>query len=220
MGACTTSNLGESPCSFAFTNLTVSKSPGWKRFLEDAATKYEMHVYTMGTRAYAEEVCAAIDPDKKIFGGRLLSRDESGSLTQKSLQRLFPCDTSMVVIIDDRADVWEWSPNLIKVIPCRYTRYDPRSLIHALHRRFFCRHWRYQLILSPKNPATWPSGNTGESTARSGNPARDRTDSYTGGGRKSGVGNYRCHIGKLLDPRSPSRRASFGQETGRIGGLS
>lgn len=24
----------------------------------------------------------------------------------------------MVVIIDDRADVWEWSPNLIKVIPC------------------------------------------------------------------------------------------------------
>ena len=27
------------------------------------ATKYEMHVYTMGTRAYAEEVCKAIDPD-------------------------------------------------------------------------------------------------------------------------------------------------------------
>ena len=43
------------------------------------AEKYEMHVYTMGTRAYAEEVCAAIDPDSKIFGGRLLSRDESGS---------------------------------------------------------------------------------------------------------------------------------------------
>ena len=93
-----------------------------------------MHVYTMGTRAYAEEVCAAIDPNERIFGGRILSRDESGSkcpiwclldhrscfsgLTQKSLQRLFPCDTSMVVIIDDRADVWEWSPNLIKVIPC------------------------------------------------------------------------------------------------------
>lgn len=40
-------------------------------------------------------------------------------LTQKSLRRLFPCDTSMVVIIDDRADVWEWSPNLLKVIPCQ-----------------------------------------------------------------------------------------------------
>ena len=99
-----------------------------------------MHVYTMGTRAYAEEVCAAIDPDGKFFGGRLLSRDESGStylsyhynrfqtkkaylifigMTQKSLERLFPVDTSMVVIIDDRADVWGWNANLVKVIPCK-----------------------------------------------------------------------------------------------------
>jgi RNA polymerase II subunit A-like phosphatase len=44
--------------------------------------KYEMHVYTMGTRAYAEQVCAAIDPEGKTFGGRLLSRDESGSESQ------------------------------------------------------------------------------------------------------------------------------------------
>ncbi|KAK7023823.1 RNA polymerase II subunit A C-terminal domain phosphatase [Favolaschia claudopus] len=95
----------------------IKRRPGWEAFLEDMATKYQMHVYTMGTRAYAEKVCALIDPTGKIFGGRLLSRDESGSLTQKSLQRLFPSDTSMVVIIDDRADVWEWSPNLIKVVP-------------------------------------------------------------------------------------------------------
>ncbi|KAJ7231472.1 hypothetical protein B0H12DRAFT_1146513 [Mycena haematopus] len=95
----------------------IKRRPGWEAFLEDMATKYQMHVYTMGTRAYAEQVCALIDPTGKVFGGRLLSRDESGSLTQKSLQRLFPCDTSMVVIIDDRADVWEWSPNLIKVVP-------------------------------------------------------------------------------------------------------
>ncbi|KAI9570383.1 hypothetical protein HD554DRAFT_2321490 [Boletus coccyginus] len=95
----------------------IKPRPGLQDFLHKLSTKYEMHVYTMGTRAYAEEVCAAIDPNGRIFGGRILSRDESGSLTQKSLQRLFPCDTSMVVIIDDRADVWEWSPNLIKVIP-------------------------------------------------------------------------------------------------------
>ncbi|KAJ6601302.1 hypothetical protein DFH09DRAFT_1257841 [Mycena vulgaris] len=95
----------------------IKRRPGWQEFLEDMANKYQMHVYTMGTRAYAEQVCALIDPTGKVFGGRLLSRDESGSLTQKSLQRLFPCDTSMVVIIDDRADVWEWSPNLIKVVP-------------------------------------------------------------------------------------------------------
>lgn len=38
-----------------------------------------MHVYTMGTRAYAEKVCKAIDPGGKIFGRRILTRDESGS---------------------------------------------------------------------------------------------------------------------------------------------
>ena len=140
MVVCTISSRGE---SHPFPHLRVCKlmvhrSPGWQNFLSHVATKYEMHVYTMGTRAYAEEVCAAIDPDGKLFGGRILSRDESGSesakpftidilvrrlflgLTQKSLQRLFPCDQSMVVIIDDRADVWEWSPNLVKVIPCWY----------------------------------------------------------------------------------------------------
>lgn len=95
----------------------IKPRPGWENFFDEVSKKYEMHVYTMGTRAYAEQVCAAIDPEGKYFGGRILSRDESGSLTQKSLRRLFPCDTSMVVIIDDRADVWEWSPNLIKVIP-------------------------------------------------------------------------------------------------------
>jgi len=116
----------------------ASHRPGSQDFLRRLSSNYEMHVYTMGTRAYAEEVCAAIDSDGTIFGGRILSRDESESqylrtyyaarrlyspgLTQKSLQRLFPCDTSMVVIIDDRADVWEWSPNLIKVIPCEFVR--------------------------------------------------------------------------------------------------
>ncbi|KAI5481789.1 RNA polymerase II CTD phosphatase Fcp1 [Pseudohyphozyma bogoriensis] len=94
--------------------------PGLKKFLEDVAKIYEMHVYTMGTRAYAIEVCKVIDPGGGLFGGRILSRDESGSLTRKSLQRLFPCDTNMVVIIDDRADVWDGSPNLVKVVPYEF----------------------------------------------------------------------------------------------------
>ncbi|KAK4055668.1 CTD phosphatase Fcp1 [Microbotryomycetes sp. JL201] len=98
----------------------VKMRPGLRQFLEDVSKIYEMHVYTMGTRAYAIEVCKVIDPDGGLFGGRILSRDESGSLTRKSLQRLFPCDTSMVVIIDDRADVWDGSPNLVKVIPYEF----------------------------------------------------------------------------------------------------
>jgi hypothetical protein len=79
--ACTTLNLGKL-CHSLFSCDSYKNAlqrPGWKDFLRNIAAKYEMHVYTMGTRAYAEQVCAAIDPDGKVFGGRLLSRDESGS---------------------------------------------------------------------------------------------------------------------------------------------
>ncbi|KXT01669.1 hypothetical protein AC578_2789 [Pseudocercospora eumusae] len=93
----------------------IKPRPGLKQFLATLSEIYEMHIYTMGTRAYAESVAKIIDPDKKIFGDRILSRNESGSMTAKNLKRLFPVDTRMVVIIDDRADVWHWTSNLIKV---------------------------------------------------------------------------------------------------------
>ena len=95
----------------------IKLRPGLKDFLAHVSRLYELHIYTMGTRAYAQHIAAIVDPDRRIFGDRILSRDESGSLTVKNLQRLFPVDTKMVVIIDDRGDVWHWSDNLIKVSP-------------------------------------------------------------------------------------------------------
>ena len=95
----------------------IKLRPGLRDFLENVAKIYELHIYTMGTRAYAQNIASIIDPDRKIFGDRILSRDESGSLVAKNLQRLFPVDTKMVVIIDDRGDVWKWNENLIKVTP-------------------------------------------------------------------------------------------------------
>ncbi|KGQ01832.1 hypothetical protein PAAG_11407 [Paracoccidioides lutzii Pb01] len=95
----------------------IKLRPGLQEFLQEISALYELHIYTMGTRAYAQNIATIVDPDRKIFGDRILSRDESGSLTAKNLQRLFPVDTKMVVIIDDRGDVWKWSDNLIKVSP-------------------------------------------------------------------------------------------------------
>ncbi|RSL96629.1 hypothetical protein CDV31_013402 [Fusarium ambrosium] len=96
----------------------IKLRPGLAEFLEEISKMYELHVYTMGTRAYALNIARIVDPDKKLFGNRVISRDENGSITSKSLQRLFPVSTDMVVIIDDRADVWPLNrPNLIKVVP-------------------------------------------------------------------------------------------------------
>ncbi|KAK3179940.1 CTD phosphatase Fcp1 [Lecanicillium sp. MT-2017a] len=96
----------------------IKLRPGLEEFLEEIAKMYELHVYTMGTRAYALNIAKIVDPDRKLFGNRVISRDENGSITSKSLHRLFPVSTDMVVIIDDRADVWPMNrPNLIKVVP-------------------------------------------------------------------------------------------------------
>lgn len=82
--------------------------------------KYEMHIYTMGTRSYAEAVVKEIDPNGILFQDRILSRDENGSMTKKRLERLFPSDSSKVVVLDDRADVWDYTPNLIQIKPYEY----------------------------------------------------------------------------------------------------
>lgn len=98
----------------------VKLRPGLKQFLESINNLYEMHIYTMATKSYAKAIAKIIDPQGKYFGDRILSRDESGSLVQKNLKRLFPVSTSMVAVIDDRGDVWRWSSNLIKVVPYNF----------------------------------------------------------------------------------------------------
>ncbi|KAH6649530.1 hypothetical protein F5144DRAFT_588224 [Chaetomium tenue] len=98
----------------------IKMRPGLESFLKRIAQMYELHVYTMGTRAYAQNVARVVDPDKKLFGNRVISRDENGSIYAKDLQRLFPVSTHMVAIIDDRSDVWPNNrANLIKVSPKR-----------------------------------------------------------------------------------------------------
>lgn len=93
----------------------VKMRPGLKDFFDRMSQLYEMHVYTMATRAYAQAVAKIIDPDRRYFGDRILSRDENYTDKLKSLHRLFPTNTDMVVIIDDRADIWHYSPNLVRV---------------------------------------------------------------------------------------------------------
>ncbi|CAK7236890.1 CTD phosphatase Fcp1 [Sporothrix curviconia] len=96
----------------------IKMRPGLADFLSTIATMYELHVYTMGTRTYATSIAKIVDPDQRLFGNRLISRDENGNIVAKSLQRLFPVSTHMAVIMDDRADVWPHNRrNLIKVTP-------------------------------------------------------------------------------------------------------
>jgi RNA polymerase II subunit A-like phosphatase len=85
--------------------------------LENLSRLFELHVVTYGQRVYAEQIVRLLDPDKRYFASRVLSRDELISANSKSvnLQALFPSGSQLVMMVDDRPDVWENSEALIWV---------------------------------------------------------------------------------------------------------
>lgn len=69
-------------------------------------------------------ICTFLDENGRLFSHRILSRDECLNATSKkdNLKALFPddCGDSMVCIIDDREDVWNYAKNLIQVKPYHF----------------------------------------------------------------------------------------------------
>ncbi|KAJ0003149.1 hypothetical protein NQD34_008247 [Periophthalmus magnuspinnatus] len=105
--------------------------PHCKDFLDKITKLYELHVFTFGSRLYAHTITGFLDPEKKLFSHRILSRDECIDPFSKTgnLRNLFPCGDSMVCIIDDREDVWKFAPNLITVK--KYTYFQGTGDINA-----------------------------------------------------------------------------------------
>ncbi|XP_052819022.1 RNA polymerase II subunit A C-terminal domain phosphatase-like [Mya arenaria] len=125
--------------------------PGTKTFLERISKLYELHICTFGVRLYAHTIATILDPKLSLFSHRILSRDECFSPQSKTanLKALFPCGDSMVCIIDDREDVWHFSPNLVHVKPYRFfqgtadinappglskTEDDSKPIVHRVRR--------------------------------------------------------------------------------------
>ena len=102
----------------------VKLRPMLRSFLERMHTMYEMYIYTAGTRAYAEQIAKLIDPESRFFQQRIFSRTDFKTLDitrEKSLKRIFPVDDSMVLILDDRADVWKSDlRNLMTIKPYHF----------------------------------------------------------------------------------------------------
>ncbi|KAK1295274.1 RNA polymerase II C-terminal domain phosphatase-like 3 [Acorus calamus] len=110
-----------------------------------ASKLFELHIYTMGNRLYANEMAKLLDPEGVLFAGRVMSRGDDS---------VDPCDRverwpkikdlggvmgleSAVVIIDDSANVWPHHQlNLMAIeryfyFPCsrRQFRFSGSSLL-------------------------------------------------------------------------------------------
>lgn len=101
------------------TTYYVKPRPGVHEFLQRASRIFVLHAFTAGTRQYAEKVLKIIDPYGHYFRTRLVTRDETFSLESKDLTyiSLNPEVQRLCIIIDDRADVWGWPNELVKVTP-------------------------------------------------------------------------------------------------------
>lgn len=99
--------------------------PRTAEFLASISQLYELHICTFGARMYAHTIARFLDPDGKYFSHRILSRDECFDPRSKTanMTALFPCGDSMVCIIDDREDVWNFAPNLVHVKPYHFFKH-------------------------------------------------------------------------------------------------
>merc|ERR1719285_515918 len=99
--------------------------PRTLEFLEHLHPYYEFHICTFGARLYAHQIAKFLDPGGKYFSHRILSRDECFDSRSKTanMSALFPCGDSMVCIIDDREDVWNFAPNLVHVKPYHFFKH-------------------------------------------------------------------------------------------------
>uniref|UniRef100_A0A158Q8S8 RNA polymerase II subunit A C-terminal domain phosphatase n=1 Tax=Elaeophora elaphi TaxID=1147741 RepID=A0A158Q8S8_9BILA len=104
------------------TDFYTKIRPYAREFLRRMVEMYEMHIISYGERQYAHRIAEFLDPDKIYFGHRILSRDElfCAMYKTRNMQALFPCGDHMIVMIDDRPDVWQYSDALIQVKPYRF----------------------------------------------------------------------------------------------------
>ncbi|KAL0491259.1 hypothetical protein AKO1_009971 [Acrasis kona] len=101
----------------------VKLRPHLDAFLKGVKDKYELHIFTHGSRGYAEQIAKILDPDQNLFHDRIVSREECPDINSKTLKEHFPCHDRTVLIIDDRSDVWQsYIGNLIQIVPYDFFR--------------------------------------------------------------------------------------------------
>ena len=130
-------NLDSSPQGAPFF---IHLRPGMYAFLSEVSKMFELYAYTQGTNEYARKILGMIDPSGDFFGSplRLIAREidpSTGLATRKNLSRVFPNEEGLVLIIDDRDDVWDsnasWA-NLIKLTPFLFFQDKDREKLFSL----------------------------------------------------------------------------------------
>ena len=104
----------------------VKFRPFLKTFLKNIKNKYEIFIYTLGTKEYASSIIQYINNNfekDSLSTERMMCRvlDENGQAKNKSIKNVFPTQEKMVVIIDDHVEIWnESGENFICIHPYKF----------------------------------------------------------------------------------------------------
>lgn len=104
----------------------VKFRPFLKTFLKNIKNKYEIFIYTQGTKEYATAIIQYINLNfegDSLSTNRMMYRvlDENGFAKNKSIKNVFPTQENMILIIDDHIEVWKESgDNFICIYPYKF----------------------------------------------------------------------------------------------------
>eukprot|EP00921_Rhytidocystis_pertsovi_P014289 GHVQ01023216.1.p1 GENE.GHVQ01023216.1~~GHVQ01023216.1.p1 ORF type:complete len:910 (+),score=74.34 GHVQ01023216.1:241-2730(+) len=94
--------------------------PGVLSFLKEMSHLFELYLYTMGTAEHADAALKILDPMRQWFANRVFTRGD-GLNGVKCINRIFPNDRRMLIIVDDSEHAWPGMIDcLIKVHPYHY----------------------------------------------------------------------------------------------------
>ncbi|KAI8465466.1 MAG: hypothetical protein J3K34DRAFT_487621 [Monoraphidium minutum] len=127
--------------------------PGVREFLSEASSMYELHIYTMGDKAYAREIAGLLDPGGRLFAGRVVSASDSTKTHEKGLDVLLASEAHVLVLDDTEhveryhffgGSVRSWQPTANGLLEDRSDE-DPASgmlatclrVLRGVHEEFF-----------------------------------------------------------------------------------
>lgn len=93
--------------------------PNLNTFLTNVSKIFDLHLMTMGTKPYVNEMLKLIDPKRKLFGNRITTKENfrAGQSKLDKAKEMFANGFEMIYAIDDRVDVWNNSDKVINVEP-------------------------------------------------------------------------------------------------------
>ena len=114
--------------------------PDAREFLENCSDKFEMIVVTAADIPYASEVVSVIDPERKYFKNRIISRTELKELgdedNKAKILEIIPGDAhDMVCMIDDKTSVWS-GEHVLQIVPYRFFHHRRKAFTEDFYRGF------------------------------------------------------------------------------------